>query len=156
MKDIITKIQEKMIHEGWKLSTAESCTSGRIAAMLTSVSGASNYFQGSMVAYQDWVKEEYLDVDEEDIEKYDVVSQPVVERMVMGACHMFRSQYAVATTGYAGDGMNGIPAGTIWIGWGTWLEQHSLCLHLSGSREENTQQAAEEVLKQLLRYIEEK
>lgn len=156
MKDIISKIQEKMIHEGWKLATAESCTSGRIAAMLTSISGASNYFQGSMVAYQDWVKEEYLDVNEEDIKKFDVVSQPVVEQMVQGACHMFRTQYAVATTGYAGDGMNGIPAGTIWIGWGTWLEQHSLCLRLDGSREENTQQAAEEVLKQLLKYLEEK
>lgn len=153
MKDIAQSIQDKMIREGWTLSTAESCTSGRIAALLTTISGASNYFQGGLVAYQDRLKEEYLGVAPEDIAKYDVVSQPVVEQMVRGACHMFRTDFALASTGYAGDGMNGMPAGTIWIGWGSSDEAHSLCLHLNGSREENTQQAVEEVVRQFHKYI---
>ena len=142
-----------MVKAGKTLSTAESCTSGRIAASLTQVSGASDYFQGGLVAYQDSLKVRFLNVCQEDIDAYDVVSQPVVEQMVRGACRLFHSDYAIASTGYAGAGANGIPSGTIWIGWGSPQEVHSVCLTLDEGRELNTAHATTHALNSFLRFI---
>ena len=151
--DIAEQILRLMVAKGRTLSTAESCTSGRIAACLTQVSGASDYFQGGLVAYQDELKEKFLGVSPLDIARYDVVSRPVVEQMVKGACALFHSDYALASTGYAGTGANGIPSGTIWIGWGSAHDVHSMCLTLDEGREANTANATREVLCQFLRYI---
>ena len=83
------------------LSTAESCTGGRIAAAITAHSGASRYFQGGLVAYQNEVKEQLLGVPSEMIDRYGVVSRQVAEQMVRGACTLFHTDYALASTGYA-------------------------------------------------------
>lgn len=145
-----------MVARGKTLATAESCTSGRIAAALTAVSGASGYFQGGLVAYQDRVKTELLGVRATDIERHDVVSREVVEQMVRGACTLLRSDYAIASTGYAEGGSARVAAGTIWIGWGSADEVHSRCLHLTGMREENTQTAVECALEEFLEEISKK
>lgn len=149
------EILTRMVELGKTLSTAESCTSGRIAATLTQVSGASDYFQGGLVVYQDYLKVRYLDVRQEDIDAYDVVSQPVVEQMVRGACHFFHTDYAIASTGYAGTGANGIPSGTIWIGWGSIQEVHSTCLTLEEGRERNTAHTTTRALECFLRFLDE-
>ena len=97
-----------MTNHHLKLSTAESCTGGRIASSLTAVPGSSAYFIGSVVAYQNEVKERLLDVDSDDIDKYEVVSREVAISMVKGACRLFSSDYALASTGCAGpDGGDG-------------------------------------------------
>ena len=70
------------------ISTAESCTGGRIAAAITARSGASRYFQGSLVAYQDTLKEQMLGVSRNMIETHGVVSSQVAEQMVKGACRL--------------------------------------------------------------------
>lgn len=152
-KDICTEILRLVVSQGKTVSTAESCTSGRIAASLTQISGASDYFQGGIVCYQDELKERFLNVSPEDIKTYDVVSQPVVEQMVRGACRLFHTDYALASTGYAGGGMNGIPDGTIWIGWGSEDDVHSHCLTMDNGREENTENATLQVLASFLEYI---
>jgi len=152
-KDTCTEILHLMVGRGKTVSTAESCTSGRIAASLTQVSGASDYFQGGIVCYQDEVKERFLNVSADDIKQYDVVSQPVVEQMVRGACALFHTDYALASTGYAGGGMNGIPDGTIWIGWGSADDVHSMVLTDNNGRETNTANAAATVLERFLEYI---
>ena len=72
-------IQRIMTNHHLKLSTAESCTGGRIASSLTAVPGSSAYFIGSVVAYQNEVKERLLDVDSDDIDKYEVVSREGAE-----------------------------------------------------------------------------
>lgn len=148
-------IKELLVERGKTLCTAESCTSGRIAAQLTRISGASGYFHGGLVAYQDHLKVQHLGVREEDIRKHDVVSQVVVEQMVRGACRMFHTDYALASTGYAGDGANGIPAGTIWIAWGTASEVHSRCLSTDNGREANTVNAVAQVLREFSEYLHE-
>lgn len=147
-------IKELLVERGKTLSTAESCTSGRIAARLTRISGASGYFQGGLVAYQDHLKIQHLGVKARDIEHNDVVSQPVVEQMVRGACQMFHTDYALASTGYAGDGANGIPAGTIWIAWGSATDVHSRCLSTDNGREANTENAVAQVLREFAEYLE--
>jgi len=155
MKEIAEQIQTLMIGHGWTLSTAESCTSGRIAALLTTISGASNYFQGGLVAYQDHLKIKHLGVSPEDIVTHDVVSCPVVEQMVRGACQLFGTDFALASTGYAGTGTERIPSGTIWIGWGSQHDVHSLCLTEDHGRESNTQHAVDTVLQEFLKYLKE-
>jgi nicotinamide-nucleotide amidase len=84
------------------LATAESCTGGNIAKKITSVAGSSKYFQGSIVAYQASIKIKELNVEEEIIDKYSVVSSQVAEAMAKGIQQKFQTDYAIATTGNAG------------------------------------------------------
>ncbi len=137
--------------KGKTVSTAESCTGGRIAAAITAVSGASEYFRGGLVAYQNDVKEQLLGVPAEMIEEYDVVSQPVVEMMVKGACKMFGSDYALASTGYA-EAWDGHEV-CIWIGWGSMDDVHSLCLREDFGRVRNVEVAAERVLEEFEKWL---
>ena len=99
------------------MATAESCTGGGIAALVTSVSGSSSYFNGGIVAYQNEVKEQILKVNAETIEKYNVVSAQTVEEMAKGAMKALHADCAVATSGIAGPtgGDEERPVGTIWI-----------------------------------------
>lgn len=147
------KIKEILVSRQMTLSTAESCTGGMVASILTSVPGASGYFQGGIVAYQNEVKVGQLDVSADDIAKYDVVSRQVVEQMVKGACRKFGTSYALASTGYADKGNEKVPDGTIWIGWGTASEVYAECLHLDGTRDANTAFAARRLLERFLDYL---
>ena len=91
-----------LTEEKLTLSTAESCTGGKIAATLSAVSGASNYFKGSVVSYATQAKIDVLGVSKETISKYSVVSAEVAKEMVLGIQKITHSDYAIATTGNAG------------------------------------------------------
>ena len=99
------------------LSTAESCTGGEIAHLLTSVPGSSNYYIGSVIAYDNTVKRHLLGVKEESINKYGAVSEEVVRQMAAGARFLFNTEFAVATSGIAGPdgGTEAKPVGTFWM-----------------------------------------
>lgn len=99
------------------VSTAESCTGGYIAHLLTSIAGSSEYFRGSIVSYANDIKIEQLAVDAKDMEKYGAVSQEVVEQMAKGAREKLHTDYAIATSGIAGPdgGTEEKPVGTVWI-----------------------------------------
>jgi nicotinamide-nucleotide amidase len=84
------------------LATAESCTGGNIAQMITAVPGASQYFIGSVVSYNERIKTELLGVLPRTIEKYSVVSAEVVEEMALGIKKLFKTDFAIAVTGNAG------------------------------------------------------
>lgn len=99
------------------LSTAESCTGGGIAALVTSVPGSSEYFKGGIVAYANEVKEELLGVRPETLAAYGAVSRETVVEMAKGAMNRLKTDCAVATSGIAGPG-GGTPekpVGTVWI-----------------------------------------
>lgn len=99
------------------LSTAESCTGGGIAALITSVPGSSDYFNGGIVAYSNEAKVSLLQVSAETLEKYGAVSLETVTEMVKGAMESLKTDCAVATSGIAGPG-GGTPEkpiGTVWI-----------------------------------------
>lgn len=100
-----------------QLVTAESCTGGNIAHLITSVAGSSAYFKGSVVAYSNEVKQDILGVSAESIDKYGAVSQSVVEQMAQGALKRLNADIAVATSGIAGPdgGTEEKPVGTVWI-----------------------------------------
>lgn len=99
------------------LSTAESCTGGSIAARITSVSGSSEYFKGSIVAYSNEVKMNLLHVSADTLEKRGAVSEETVIEMVKGAMNAMKTDCAVATSGIAGPGggTKEKPVGTVWI-----------------------------------------
>lgn len=99
------------------LSTAESCTGGGIAALITSVPGSSDYFNGGIVAYSNEVKMSLLHVSAETLERYGAVSRETVTEMAKGAMKTLKTDCAVATSGIAGPG-GGTPekpVGTVWI-----------------------------------------
>jgi nicotinamide-nucleotide amidase len=84
------------------ISTAESCTGGKIASTLSAIPGASNYFKGSVVSYATEAKINVLGIDNEVVEKYGVVSTEVASEMVKSVQKIMTSDYAIATTGNAG------------------------------------------------------
>ncbi|WP_298303244.1 CinA family nicotinamide mononucleotide deamidase-related protein [Flavobacterium sp.] len=99
------------------IATAESCTGGKIAQVLTSVSGASNYFRGSVVSYAIDTKVSVLGVSEETINKYTVVSAQVAKEMALGIQKLMKTDYAIATTGNAGPSKGDADAevGTVFL-----------------------------------------
>lgn len=102
---------------GKTLSTAESCTGGEIAHLVTTVPGSSSYFLGSVISYAVSVKETLLGVPRETIEKHGVVSSEVAAAMAEGVRKATGSDYAVSTTGLAGPGGDELnPEGTVWVG----------------------------------------
>jgi len=110
-------VGKELVNRGATLSLAESCTGGAISRMITSVPGSSQYFAGSVVAYSNAVKKEWLGVTKKMLSIHGAVSRPVVEQMVRGALEKFSTAYAVATSGIAGPtgGTPAKPAGTVWI-----------------------------------------
>ena len=100
LKDIKTLCESMHV----TMSCAESCTSGRIASHLGQLAGSSNYFKGGVVSYWTDVKEVVLGVDKHDIKVHDVVSEVVAEQMANGVASLMDTDFAIATTGYAGPG----------------------------------------------------
>ena len=111
------EIGELLKAKNLSLSTAESCTGGGIAALITSVPGSSEYFNGGIVAYSNEIKKDLLHVSAETLAKYGAVSRETVIEMVKGAMITLKTDCAVATSGIAGPG-GGTPekpVGTVWI-----------------------------------------
>ena len=103
------------------VSTAESCTGGRIGEAMISVPGASKYFKGGIISYIDEVKENLLGVDHQLLEEKTAVCEEVAIAMVKGACKALNTDYAISATGFAGPtgGTKEIPVGTIWLAAGS-------------------------------------
>ena len=96
------QLVEYCIQNGYKISTAESCTGGLIAAGIVDVPGASNVFEEGYVTYADRVKQKLLHVSVTTIQKYTVVSAQVAEEMALGTAQASGADISVTTTGYAG------------------------------------------------------
>jgi PncC family amidohydrolase len=111
------RLHQLCIEKGVSVAVAESCTSGIIASKITSVSGASSYFKGGVVAYQNEIKVNVLGVSQVLIDEKTEVSEEVVVQMAEGVRRIFSVDYSVATSGYAGPsgGTNINPIGTIFI-----------------------------------------
>jgi len=99
------------------LSTAESCTGGNIARLITSVPGSSGYFTGSVIAYENRIKSDVLGVDALVIDNEGAVSKEVVEQMARGIMDLYGTNAAIATSGIAGPdgGTEEKPVGTVWL-----------------------------------------
>ncbi len=155
IKVLSREISEYLWRTEQTLSTAESCTSGLVAASITSTPGASNYFKGGVVAYVDEMKTQLLDVPAALLEEKGAVSPEVAEAMVKGAIERLQTDYAVAVTGYAGPGGGSeAPVGTIFVAVGT--KDDVVVRELTGDdgRDENVARATLTALKMLLEKLE--
>ncbi len=122
---------------GLTLSAAESCTGGYISHLLTTVSGSSEYYLGSVTSYAVAVKESVLGVPGSLIKRHGVVSSEVAEAMARGVRELTGSTFAVATTGLAEGGDATYPEGTVWIGVATPAGTKSLLYQCDRGRKAN-------------------
>ena len=119
------------------IATAESCTGGRLAAALNAQSGSSAYYMGSVVAYDNRIKEQVLGVKHDTLETYGAVSEQTVREMAEGARALMQTDYAIATSGIAGPtgGTAEKPVGTVWIAWAMPEGTIAKCFHFGVARE---------------------
>ena len=157
LKLVSKEVSEILWREGKTLSTAESCTAGKISSILTGTPGASAYFKGGLVAYTNEVKIQMLGVDSEVIDAHTAVCEEVARQMVLGAIKTFGTDYAVASTGFAGPGgpdlKTGIRVGTIWVAAGNADNIVTLCLTEDEGRDHNILKASAAAIHILLELL---
>ena len=124
-------------NKGVTFASAESCTGGNIAHVITLIPGSSEVFKGTAVTYATPMKTKVLSVPAEMIEKCGVVSQEVVESMATGVRNLMEADFGVATTGVAGPsgGTEENPVGTVWIGVASAKGVVSKCFNFGKDRE---------------------
>jgi len=155
---IISREVSQLLWEMEKsVSTAESCTGGRIAESLMSVPGASKYFKGGIISYVDEVKEALLGVSHDVLVEQTAVCEEVAIQMVKGACKALNTNYAVSATGVAGPtgGSKEIPVGTIWLACGTPERQVTLKVEEDHGRDINLAIATNRAMQLLLDFLKE-
>lgn len=117
-KNLVEEVLMILRKEKVMLATAESCTGGMIAAAVTDLSGSSDIFAGSVVAYSNDVKEQILGVNPEIIKTHGAVSHQCVEAMLDKVCEKFKTEAGISVTGIAGPtgGTAKKPVGLVYIG----------------------------------------
>ena len=150
-----TILGDLLKQHGQTISTAESCTGGRLAAALNAQSGSSAYYMGSVVAYDNSIKEQVLGVKHTTLEEYGAVSEQTVREMAEGVRALMHTDYAIATSGIAGPtgGTADKPVGTVWIAWATPKGTYAKCFRLGTLREQITQRAVTTALVHLIRIM---
>ncbi|MFT3747742.1 MAG: competence/damage-inducible protein A [Agriterribacter sp.] len=152
----LAKVIGKLLNEKKAtVSTAESCTGGYIAHLITSFAGSSDYFKGSVVSYANEVKENVLHVQHETLLTDGAVSEATVRQMVAGVLAAMHTDYAVATSGIMGPGGGTAdkPVGTVWIAAGSRSHIIAEKFHFRYDRERNIEMAAIYALNMLRKCI---
>jgi nicotinamide-nucleotide amidase len=152
----LEKVIGKILSAGNEtMGTAESCTGGYIAHLITSHPGSSKYFKGSVVSYDNEVKENVLKVSGQTLQTVGAVSEETVKEMLKGALAVLQTDYAIAVSGIMGPdgGTNEKPVGTVWIAVGNLANQQTLQLNLRFDRTRNIQVAAMMALNLLRKFI---
>ena len=152
MEAVIGKLMKQ---KNKTMCTAESCTGGFIAHLLTSIPGSSAYYNGSVVTYSYKAKEDLLQVKEKTLVEKGAVSEDVVIEMAKGALQNFRSDYAIAVSGIMGPGggMPDKPVGTVWVAVGNKEKIIAQKLHFRFERQLNIQLTAVNALNMLRKFI---
>jgi nicotinamide-nucleotide amidase len=146
-----------LMAKGKTLSTAESCTGGYIAHLITSIPGSSHYYKGSVVSYDNAVKTNTLHVAPETLENEGAVSEATVRQMVRGALTLLDTDMAIATSGIMGPdgGTPEKPVGTVWVAVGNRDHQNILTRKFSFrfDRARNIELTATNALNLLRKFI---
>ena len=155
-KFLSKELSDKFWKEGLTLATAESCTAGSIASVITAIPGSSHFYKGGIVAYADEVKVNLLNVNPEILATKGAVSEEAVIEMAKGAMKTMNSDCAVATSGIAGPtgGTPDKPVGTVWIA--AAMKDKVITMKASGDegRNKNIKNATLNALKLLLNLIQ--
>ena len=150
-KELVLLLKER----GMRITTAESCTGGRMAAAITAIPGSSGVFPGGIVSYCDEVKHRVLNVPAALLEDYGAVSPQVAEAMAKGAASLMGTDLALSATGIAGPDGDGSdnPVGTVYLGlYANGAATVEKCL-FSGNRQEIQNQATEFALSMAIKHL---
>nr|WP_269090649.1 CinA family protein [Aliarcobacter butzleri] len=150
------ELQDILRNNKKTITTAESCTGGLVASMITKVSGSSDIFNGSIVSYSNKIKNQELNVNNETLEKFGAVSTEVVNEMLDGAIKKFEADFAIAISGIAGPtgATKNKPVGTVVIGISDANNAKTIdTFYFKGTREEVQIQAAKTSLKKILKFV---
>ena len=152
MEKVVGKL---LLSKGKTMCTAESCTGGYIAHLLTAISGSSKFYDGSVVSYSYQAKEDLLQVDKTTLETKGAVSEEIVLQMAKGALQNIKSDYVIAVSGIMGPdgGMPDKPAGTVWIAVGNKERMEIQKLYFRFDRTRNIQLTATNALNLLRKFI---
>ena len=152
---LVGALAERLGAAGWRLATAESCTGGWIAKVLTDRPGSSAWFDRGFVTYSNQSKQEMLGVQAETLERYGAVSRETALEMARGVLTHSGADCSVAVTGIAGPGgaTPDKPLGTVWLAWGTPRDVDALCEHFQGNREQVRAQTVARALRGLLERL---
>jgi len=133
--ELATTVINQLRKSDKTLAVAESLTGGGLGATVTEVAGSSEVFLGGITTYSDLSKSKLLEVPKRLITKHTAVSEEVAKAMAMGARNLFKSDYAISTTGVAGPGKAyGKSAGTVWLAIASKKEVIAIELSISGDR----------------------
>lgn len=155
-KDKLEEIVGKLLLERKAtLATAESCTGGFIAHRITSVSGSSDYFLGSVISYANAVKISQLSVSESDLIHHGAVSEPVVIQMVKGVIEKMGCDYAISVSGVAGPngGTEEKPVGMVWIAVGNKDRVYARKFYFEKDRDRNILRSSLSALMLLRKFL---
>ena len=146
--ELVAAVVARAIDDGVRLATAESCTGGLIAYLLTTVAGVSAVFMGGIVSYSNEAKRDLLGVDQRLLDTVGAVSEPVAKAMARGARERLQAMLAVSTTGIAGPGGATAtkPVGLVYVAVSTAATEECREFRFAGDRAENMVAAAREAL----------
>lgn len=130
-------LQRVLVEKRMTLTTAESCTGGLIASLITKEAGSSQVFGAGFVTYANTAKQQVLHVSEDTLNSHGAVSEGVVRAMLLGALTKANADIGIAVSGVAGPGggSEDKPVGTVWLAWGTRDKNNAIRLQIPGSRE---------------------
>lgn len=156
ISELVTVVGDMLADHGLKVATAESCTGGWIAKVLTDRPGSSVYMDSGLVTYTNQSKQTLLGVSAMSLERYGAVSEPVAREMVLGALASSAGNVALSVTGVAGPGggSDEKPVGMVWFAWGRRGDQPvATCQRFTGDREMIRRQAVVFALEGLHRLV---
>ena len=157
MKEQLAQLAERCCAEHLRLATAESCTGGWIAKVLTDLPGSSVWFEAGIVSYSNEAKQSLLGVDAATIAQYGAVSEETVRAMAKGVLNKTNAHLSVAVSGVAGPGGGSEekPVGTVWLAWFDSRNEHcwSQCYQFEGDRDQVRTQSVEAAINGLLDLV---
>lgn len=158
MDALARRLGERLKAAGAKLATAESCTGGWAAQVVTSVAGSSAWFERGFVTYSNEAKREQLGVREETLQKHGAVSEETAREMAQGALGRSRGSVALAVTGVAGPGGGTAakPVGMVCFAWATARSVTSETRQFPGDREAVRRQSVIHALEGVLKALDER
>lgn len=151
-------LSSQLIEQCKVISTAESCTGGWIAKIITDIEGSSAWFESSIITYSNQAKIDLLGVNQSTLDINGAVSQPVVKEMVLGLLDRCSADIGISISGIAGPGggTEDKPVGTVWIAWATpGLLVEALRYQFKGDRNQVRMQAVAEALRGIQRILDE-
>lgn len=152
IENLTSALSQRLIADQLRLTTAESCTGGKLASALCAAEDTPKFYGAGFVTFTDQAKMKLLGVSQQSLEQYSAVSEKVAAEMATGAIERADADVSIAITGYGG-GEDGTPAGTVWFAWHIKGQTYTAVMHFAGDCETAFALAVKFALAQLLQLL---